>query len=217
MPVSAIIHLLEYRIQPGHEAEVTGFLRHELLAAPLSDGLVARFAGRRLSDRGRHHFVATTWRDPAAFARAMDSQGLPAYLAGRSSLLADLVPSRYRLAASTGLGRDGAKVLRLYRTSIPAEGVEAWERRAFQTVGGLATKRGLLTAEAGVETDGEGAVVRDGNVRIAIITAWAEWDLLLAATGGRLDKAPLDIELTDVKRPATADHFELLLGEPGPV
>ena len=215
--LSSIAHLLEYRIRPGHEAEVTGYLRQELLAGPLPDGLVARFAGRRLSGQGRQHFVATTWQDSAALARAIDAEGLPAYLAGRASLLGDRSASRYRLAASTGLGRDGARVIRLYRTSIAADAVEPWERRAVETIGRLVTTRGLLAAEAGVETDGEDEVMRDGDVRIAVLTAWAEWDLLLAATGGRLDKALLDTELTDLERPASADHFELMRAEPPPV
>ena len=76
--------------------------------------------------------------------------------------------------------------------------------------------RGLLAAEAGVETDGEDVVLREGTARIAVLTAWAEWDLLLAATGGRLERAPLDTEFTDIEQPPNADHFELLHGEPGP-
>ena len=215
--MSAIVLFLEYRIRPGHDAEVTGFLRHELLAGPLADGLVARFAGRRLSGQGRQHFVATTWRDSAALARATDDQGLPAFLAERTSLLSHVETSRYRLAASTGLGREGASVIRLYRTSIAADAVGSWERRAAKTIGRLVTTSGLLAAEAGVEADGEDVVMRDGDVRIAVLTAWAEWDLLLAATGGRLERALLDTEITDLEQPATIDHFQLLHGEPGPV
>jgi len=211
-----IVHLVEYRIQPGYEAEVTGLLVHEFMAGPLSDGLVSRFAGRRLRGHGRQHFVATTWRDPEALARAVDGQGLPAYLAGRSSLIGDRAMSRYRVVASTGLGREGAKVLRLYRTSIAADDAKSWERRAAETIDRLATKNGLLVAQAGVETDGEDVVVHDGDARIAVLTAWAEWDLLLAATGGRLDRPLLDTELADLEQPARADHFELLRTEPGP-
>jgi hypothetical protein len=212
-----IVHLVEYRIQPGYEAEVTGLLVHEFTAAPLPDGLVSRFSGRRLRGHGRQHFVATTWRDPEALARATDEHGLPAYLAERSSLIGDRAMSRYRVVASTGLGREGAKVLRLYRTSIAADAVESWKRRAVETTDRLVRKHGLLVALAGVETDEADAVPVEGNARIAVLTAWAEWDLLLAATGGRLDKALLDTELTDLEQPASADHFELLRAEPGPV
>jgi len=213
----AIVHLLEYRIRPGHDAEVTGVLRHGLLAGPLPDGIVARFAGRRLSGQGRQHFVATPWSDSAALSLAIDEQGLPVYLAGQASLLGHVETSRYRQAASTGLGREGAKVVRLYRTSIAADAVESWERRAVEMIGRLVTMRGLLVAQAGVETDGEDVVLRVGDARIAVFTAWEEWDLLLAATGGRLEKPLLDTELTDLEQPARADHFQLLDGEPGPV
>jgi hypothetical protein len=154
--VSAIVHLLEYRIRPGHDAEVTSLLRRELLTG-----------------QGRQHFVATTWCDQAALARAVDAEGLPAYLAARTSLLSHLETSRYRFAASTGLGREGAKVLRLYRTTIAADAVESWERRAVETIGRLVATPGLLAAEAGVETAGEDVVLHDGDARITVLTAWA--------------------------------------------
>ena len=214
--VKAIVHLLEYQIRPGHEAEVTGVLRHEFLAGPLPDGIVARFAGRRLSGQGRQHLVATTWRDSAALAAAVDAEGLPPCLAERASLLGIRLASSYRLAASSGLGLEGARVLRLYRTAIAEDAVESWERRAVEAIGRLVATPGLLAAQAGVETDGEVPVARDGHVWIAVLTAWAEWDLLLAATGGRLDKPLLDTELRDLEQPAKADHFELLQGEAGP-
>jgi hypothetical protein len=43
-----------------------------------------------------------------------------------------------------------------------------------------------------------------------VLTAWTEWDLLLAATGGRLERTLIDTEISDLERPARADHFELL-------
>jgi hypothetical protein len=214
--LSAFIHLLEYRVSPGHEAEVTGLLRHGLLAGPLPDGMVARFAGRRLSGQRPQHVVATTWRDSAALARATDRAGLPLYLAEQVPLLGETVSSRYRLVSSTGLGRESAKILRLYRNSIAVDAVESWERRAVETVARLATTGGLLVAEAGLENDGGGTVIRDGDARIAVLTAWTEWDTLIAATGGRLERALLATELVDLERPASPDHFELTQGEPGP-
>jgi hypothetical protein len=212
---TVIVHLLEYRVLAGHDAEVAGFLRHRALAEPPRDGLVCRFAGRRLSQQGREHIAATTWRDEFSFAHGTDAEGVPAYLAPESVLLGDKASSRYRVIASTGLGCEGARVLRLYRTSIAADTVEQWARRALEPVDQLATKRGLLTVVAGVDIESE-ATPQTGEVRVVVLTAWSEWDLLLGATGGRLNRALLDTELADLERPATADHFELLEAEPGP-
>jgi hypothetical protein len=212
---NVIVHLLEYRVIPGHEAEVTGYLRHGVLTATPSNGLAARFVGRRLSDRGREQLAVTTWRDQAAFARGTDAEGLPAYLAPESSLLCDRASSRYRLVASTGLDRVGGRVLRLYRSSVAAEAIEMWERRALEHVGRLDRREDVLTAVAGVETEAGGEGRRAGAADVVVLTVWSEWDRLLAATGGHLDRSLLGTDLADLERPGTADHFEIL--EPGPI
>jgi hypothetical protein len=100
--LSVFVHLIEYRIVPGHEAEVTGFLRHEALGGPLPDGMVARFAGRRLRGDGRRHIVATTRRDSAALAAGTDVGGVPGSLAGKVELLANAQTSLFRVVAATG-------------------------------------------------------------------------------------------------------------------
>ena len=204
-----IVHLLEYRVVPGHEAEVSGYLRHAALTATPPDGLAVRFAGRRLSHKGREHLAVTIWRDQAAFGRGTDAKGLPAYLASKSSLLCDRASSRYRLVASTGLDREGGRVLRLFRTSVATEAVESWERRVLEPVDRLAEVGGVLTVIAGVEAGvGEGRRARAAHV--AVLTVWSAWPPLLAATGGHLDRSLMGTDLSDLERPGTADHFELL-------
>lgn len=211
-----ILHLVEYRVVPGHEAEVAGYLRHKALATPPPEGLISRFVGWRLSQQGREHLAATTWRDASAFARGTNAEGVPAYLVPESSLLGDKTSRQYRVVASTGLDRVGARVLRVYRTSIAAGAVGLWKRRALEPVGQLASKQGLLTVVAGVEIDDGKAAPPTEEAGVVVLTAWTEWDLLLTATGGRLNSALLDTELADLERPASADHFELVEAEPGP-
>jgi hypothetical protein len=55
-----------------------------------------------------------------------------------------------------------------------------------------------------------------GEAGIVVLTAWTEWDGLLAATGGRLERTLIDTEMSDLERAARADHFELLSTDPGP-
>jgi hypothetical protein len=210
------VHLIEYRISPGHEAEVTGFLRHEALGGPPPDGMVARFAGRRLSGEGRRHLVATAWRDAAALAAGTDTRGVPGYLAGKAELLSDAQTSLYRVVAAAGLGRAGARVLRVHRTTIAADIIEAWEQQAQETLDGLVSRPGLTAAVAGVWAGGREATLTPGDAGIVVLTAWTEWDALLAATGGRLERTIIDTELSDLERPARADHFELLPPDPDP-
>ena len=209
-----IIHLLEYRVVPGHEAEVTGYLRHNVLTADPPNGLVSRLVGRRLSHRGREHLAVTTWRDQGAFSRGTDAKGLPAFLAPESSLLGDRASSRYRVVASTGLDRVGGRILRVYRTSVQAEAIKKWEGRALEPLGRLAAREGVLTVAAGVEVEAGGTVSRAGRTHVVVLTVWTEWDLLLAATGGHLTRSLMGTDLADLERPATADHFELLEVEP---
>jgi hypothetical protein len=210
------VHLIEYRIVPGHEAEVTGFLRHEALGGPPPEGMVARYAGRRLSGEGRRHLVATAWRDAAALAAGTDPRGVPGYLAGKAELLADPQTSLYRAVAATGLGRDGARVLRVYRTSIAADAIGEWESRAQETLDGLVGRPGMWAAVAGVWAGGREVTLTPGEAGIVVLTAWTEWDGLLAATGGRLERTLIDTEMSDLERAARADHFELLSTDPGP-
>jgi hypothetical protein len=211
-----IVHLLEYRVVPGHEAEVVGYLCHQALVAPPDQGLACRYAGQRLGTHGREHLAATVWSDWEALQHGIDEAGVPGFLAAESELLGVKRPSRYRVVASTGLGCEGARVLRLYRTSIAAAAVEIWEQRALEPVGRLASKKGLLTVVAGVSTDQDGPAAQAGEASVVVLTAWAKWDLLLTATGGRLNSALIDTELEDIERPATADHYEVMAPEPGP-
>jgi hypothetical protein len=213
-----ILHLLEYRVVPGHEAEVVSFQRHNSLVTPFPAGLTALSLGRRLSGHGRKHLAVTAWTDPAALANGTDSDSIPAFLVPGPSLLGDTAARQYRVVASTGLGREGARVLRVYRTSIVAAKVEHWEQRTLENVDRIAVVNGNLWALAGVEIDtgATGAAPQTGQVCIVVLTAWQEWDLLLAATGGRLNRALIDTELVELEMPATADHFELLEAESGP-
>ena len=205
-----IVDLLEYRVVPGHDAELAGYLRHEAQRMPPAEGLISRFVGRRLSHEGRENLAATLWRDERAFANGTDSAAVPKYLAAVSELLGDRASRRYRVVASTGIDRGGAKVLRLYRTTLATEMVGACERQAFERIGQLAIMDGLLAAVAAVEA---GPVDEDqptGAARVVVLTTWTEWDALLAATGGRLNRPLTDTELADLERPASADHFELV-------
>ncbi|MFI5258197.1 MAG: hypothetical protein ACHQ01_01100 [Candidatus Limnocylindrales bacterium] len=207
-----LISLLEYRVVPGFDAEVAGYLHHQVIA-PAPEGMITCFLGRRLGKNGREHLAASVWRDEAAMERGTDSAGIPSYLAPKASLLGDTTRSRYRVVASTGVGSEGARVLRLYRTSIAAGSMAIWERRALVPVDQLVATEGLLTAVAGLGIDGESAS-EAGQVPVIVLTAWSEWDLLLGATGGRLNDPLRGTELEDLEIPAIADHFELVATEP---
>jgi hypothetical protein len=210
-----IVHLFEYRVVPGHEEEVAGFLRNRPQRTSPPDGLMASFAASRLSQAGRVHLVVTTWRDTTSCARGTDSSGLPAYLAPKASLLTDRSHSRYRVVSAPGLGGIGAPGLRLYRTTIAARVVADWEKRTIESTGQLASRDGLKVVLAGIEIDSTEAPPPRGEVRVVVMTAWTEWNLLLAATGGRLKAALQDTELAELERPAVADHFEILVSDPG--
>jgi hypothetical protein len=205
-------HLLEYRIVPGHEAELTGFLRQVVSTAEEPDGLVARFAGRRLSRHGRKHLVASTWRDEAALARNTDENGVPAQLAEKSALMDSVGTGRYRVTASTGLDLEGARVIRLHRTLIAAGAAGIWERRTIETFDRLVSRAGLIAAVAGIDST-RPPVAHESVACIAVVTTWVDWDHLLVAAGGRLDRALLDDDFADLEEPSRANHFELLRPE----
>jgi len=215
-PSTVILHLLEYRVVPGHEAEVTGFLRQQASAARADEGIVFSCFGRRLGTQGREHLAATVWSGWDSFRRGTDGKGLPGFLSAISVLLGVESSTRYRVVASTGWRCEGARILRLYRTAVAADAVETWERRALEPVGRLASRDGLLTIVAGVGKDPDGSVARADEAGVVILTAWSDWNLLLTATGGRLNATLADSELADIERPANADHYEVIGPEPRP-
>jgi len=214
--LTVIVHLLEYRVVPGHEEEVAGFLRRRATVAHADEGVVIRCFGRRLGTKGREHLAATVWTGWDAFKRGTDDAGLPRFLSTASVLLGLERSSSYRVVATGGSGCEGARILRLHRTTIAADVVGAWERRALEPVGQLAMREGLLAVVAGVSKDQDGSIARAGEANVVVLTAWADWDLLLAATGGRLNSALADTGLADIERSANPDHYEVIELEPRP-
>ena len=75
---------------------------------------------------------------------------------------------------------------------------------------------GLMTIVAGVQIDSEEAVAQGAETGVVVITTWTDRDLLLPATGGRLNRAVLDTEFGDLEAPANADHCGIIEAEPGP-
>lgn len=210
-----IVHLLEYRVVPGHEAEVEGYLRHQGLVVPAPRGMVCRYDGRRLGTQGPEHLAVSLWSGRQALRNGLDEQGAPGFLAATSELLGAKRSSRYQVVASTGLECKGARVLRVYRTKVAAEAIKAWEQRARERVGRLTSKEGFLTVFAGVGTNDNGPIASAAEAGVIVVTAWTDWNLLLAAIGGRLNSPLLGTELDDLEREASLDHYEVIEPEPG--
>jgi hypothetical protein len=202
-----IVHLLDYRVVPGHEAEVEGFLRHQGLVGSAPRGMVCRYVGRRLRSQGPEHLAVSVWSGPEALRSGLGEQGIPSFFAATSDLLGTKSSSRYRVVASTGLGARGARVLRVYRTAIPADAVVAWGRQTLEAVGRLPVNEGFLTAFAGISADPPGPAAGAGGI---VVTAWTDWDLLLAAIGGRLNSPLLGAGIDDLENQATRDHYGVI-------
>ena len=201
-----IVHLLEYRVLAGHEAEVAGFVRQSL-DAPMPAGLLSRCAGRRLAQDGPRHVVVSAWRDPDSFRVGTNAAGVPRYLADKAMLMRRRASGQFRAVASHGTDWDGARLLRLYRASVVPDALELWERSAPEVLGEVANKHGLTAALVGVAMGDPDAA--DGTP-ILVLTAWSDWDSLLEATGGRLHRPLTDTELVDFEQHSIADHYDLV-------
>ena len=100
--------------------------------------------------------------------------------------------------------------MRVHRSFIDADAVDLWEQRTRETFGSLVAKDGLVTAVAGVELAGSDASANKGGAGIVVLTTWAEWGVLLSATGGRLERALTVTESPDPERPVRVDLYEIL-------
>jgi len=201
-----IVHLLEYQVLPGHAAEVAGFVRQSL-DTPMPSSLLTRCAGRRLAVDGPRYIVASAWRDAGAFRVGTNSAGIPRDLAGKASLIRRRLSSQFRAVEWHGASWYDARVMRLYRASIVPDALDLWERGVPGELREIVAKPGITAAVAGV-------AIRDGeatsDIPILVLTAWRDWDSLLGATGGRLNRPILGTELAGPQPLSLADHYELI-------
>ncbi len=207
---TVIVHILEFRAKPGHEAELVGFLRNLQAGTRPVGGLLKHYIGRRLSRHQQEHVAVTCWNDVAAFTRGTDPLGTPAYLWPRGDLLSDRKSSSYRVCASLADGTEVARVLRVYRADVAPSDVDEWERRTAEHMTGLVGTEGLVYLREGVGTAGAN---QEGNVPIVALSCWRNWDAVLAATGGHIDRLVQATELIDLERTTSVDHFELVSPE----
>lgn len=205
-----IVHLLEFRVTPGHEAEVVGFIRHSGPADSASAGILMQCLGRRLSRHQQEHIAVTSWRDEAALAHGTDPFGMPVYLSPRADLLGDRKLSSFRVSAALGDGVEGARVLRVYRANVAAADVAEWARRAVEHLAGLVGTEGLVYVREGVGMAGANP---EGDVPVLALSCWRDWDAVLAATGGHIDRLVQSTELVDLERFIGVDHYELLASD----
>jgi hypothetical protein len=197
-------------VVPGHDAEVTGFLRHAVLEAAFPAGVAMLCAGKRLSSHRPEHILVTCWRDEAAYRKGTDARGMPVFLAAKADLLTGPRSFIFEAAGSIGTSLAGARIMRSYRARIPAEAVPVWKERAESQLAALGARDGLICVRAGISQVGEA----EGEVVVSVISAWRDWAAVLAATGGHIDRLVQDTEFEDLEQPAGLDHYQLL--EPDP-
>jgi hypothetical protein len=201
-----IIHLFEYQVLPGHAAEVAGFVRQSL-EQPTPSSLVARCPGRRLSVDGPRYLVVSVWRDLDSFRVGTNASGVPRDLTPKAGLFRRRLSSHFRTVLIRGTQWCDARVLRLHRAFIAVDALEAWEGTVPDDLEMIAAKPGNLVALAGVViTDEE----TGPEVPILVLTAWRDWDSLLEATGGRLNRQIQGTELAGPMPHPLADHYELI-------
>ncbi len=192
---------------PGHEAEVAGFLRHSRPGESPPAGLLMQCLGRRLSLHRQQHIVITCWRDEAAFAHGTDPLGIPVSLSPKAHCLSDRLSSPFGISAALGDGAEGARILRVYRAEVAAASVKEWARRAGEPLASLSGREGFVCVRAGVDMAGADS---RGEVSVVALSGWRDWDAVLAATGGHIDRLVQATDLTDLERPIGLDHYELL-------
>jgi hypothetical protein len=212
MPV--IVHLLEYRVVPGHEAELVSYVCNSVLGEPGQDGVMSRCVGRRLSREVPRYVALTEWEGWGAFVAGTDGSGIPGYLAPVRDLLLGPSSHLYRVVASAGVDGVEARILRVYRARVPAGQLDDWEVLARKAARALTEKAGMLRVEAGIGFEDPH---RPDGVEIAAVTAWRDWQSVVAATGGHLHHLLQDTEIVDVEQTLQADHYQLLGPEPLPL
>lgn len=202
-----IVHLVEFRIMPGFEAEVVATLHHTPLVGPRPDGLLAHSVGRRLGHSHREHLLATAWQDFESWRRALDSSDSPPCLARVAGKLSAREDTVIDVVASAGPSWEEGRVLRIYRARVRAEVMAEWEKRAFGAVKSMSGGPGLVSMLVGPSWPRPEA---DGDRVVFAFSAWREWSDVLAATGGRIHQPLRLTDLADLERPIDAEHYEII-------
>jgi hypothetical protein len=205
-----IVQMLEFHVAPGHEAEVASYLTHIMSDEQVPPAIQMRCAGKRLNMQKSQYIVATCWDDDASMARGTDAAGVPQYLAPKAELLGAVSAVTFDVSAAIGLGLKGARIMRVYRAQVAAETLPDWQDRWISQITGLAAWDGLVCVRAGVQVAAERS---GGMVPVLAIGAWRDWEAVLAATGGHIDRLILETDTPEVERLASIDHYQLLEGE----
>jgi hypothetical protein len=204
---TVIVHLLEFRVVPGHEAEVVGFLRNAAPCDRSSAGLLTCCIGRRLGRHQSELVVVTGWRDHAAFTSGTDALGVPTFFSPKASLLGERRSLAFDVSASMGDGPDGSRILRVDRALVSTADVELWERRSEEQLTRMSETDGLLCLRAGV---GLADADPGGAVPVVALSAWRDWEAVLVVTGGHIGRLVQDTELIDLEHSGSVGHYEVL-------
>lgn len=211
--------MLEFRVVPGREAEVTAFLRRPPPSDGRPDHAPVTCTGRRLGRQHSEYILTTIWPDDSALEREVDQAGRPAYLAPKVELLASGATSAFSvLSAHWGNGFDGSRILRVYRGSVRASGMDEWRGRVDVRAPVLSSNAGLRAVLIGptisIGSNGSGEPDEPDSVPVMAISAWSDWNAVLTATGGHIDRPVLQTELEALETPSSVGHYQLLDAEP---
>jgi hypothetical protein len=205
---AVIAHLLEFRVVPGHQAEVAAFLRRFPAGNGSTPRMAAHCIGRRLGRDQQEYVLTTVWQDEESRRKGTAEDGLPVYLYPMLDLLERRSPLEFEVLASHwGDGFGSAKILRVYRADIVAEVLGDWTTMVEQRAERLAETAGLRVVLAGTPIpSGE----RTGNLPVVAVSAWRDWNAVLSATGGHIDQPVLETALGEFEKPGGVDHYQLL-------
>jgi heme-degrading monooxygenase HmoA len=206
---SVLVHLVEFRIQPGREAEVVAALRHPEAFGPCPEGLLAHSVGRRLGHQCREHVLATAWRNESSWRVGTDGGRLPRCMDRVADLFDERRDSAFHVVASKGPSWDEGKILRVYRGAVGDESMARWQDWASGRVGSVGSDPGLVSLLVGPSVLPE---ERPGEHVVVAVTAWRSWEAVLAATGGHLDHLLRETEMAELERPLSIEHYQLLNG-----
>jgi hypothetical protein len=202
-----IVHLVEFRIKPGFEAEVVASLHHSARVGKRPAGVLSHSVAHRLGHAHRRYIFACAWTDFEAWRRALGADESPACL----SLVAHRLDERrdcvVDVVASAGPSWEEGRVLRVYRAAVRADDMEEWESRVRGPVAWLAERPGLVSVLVGPSWPRPEA---DSERTVYAISAWREWSDVLSNTGGRIGRALSRTELAGLEKPLGVQHYELL-------
>jgi hypothetical protein len=191
----AVLRLFAF--EPAGTARILDARLRDQIAPRIAElpGLTAQFLARRVGEHVERRIIATVWTDADAMDAALES--------GLARIEADLEGEAEILSLGLALLDERPfepTVLRIFRGTVKPGVLDRYvELARYGTVADMTADIGPVALYLAPQPP----------ATVVTVSVWVDWDRIMQATGGKLDK-PIATRHADQLVRAQVEHFEVI-------